>query len=174
MALLTELECLNGNEIKQGDTSSLFRYQLEAQGKEVEGSAKIQLIKKDKVCYEFEKSVTNNVIEFSFDKILECGLYKLEIEVGGYVFPSKDTEYIYVNQNYEVALTPTELLEKDSAIKKAVSEAMVGYKPTFDLTDIVAQIKGQLPQPTIDIPSIVSEVLAQLPTVKGEQILRKQ
>lgn len=169
MTLQTELICLNGNEIKQGDTSSLFRYQLEAQGKEVEGSAKIQLIKKDKVCYELNADVIDNLLEFKFSNILEVGLYKIEIEIGGYVFPSKDTEYIYVNQNYEVALTPTELLEKDSAIKKAVSEAMVGYKPTFDLTDIVAQIKEQLPQPTIDIPSIVSQVLAQLPTIKGEQ-----
>ena len=169
MTLQTELICLNGNEIKQGDTSSLFRYQLEAQGKEVEGSAKIQLIKKDKVCYEINADVIDNLLEFKFSNILEYGLYKIEVEIGGYVFPSKDTEYIYVNQNYEVALTPTELLEKDSAIKKAVSEAMVGYKPTFDLTDIVAQIKEQLPQPTIDIPSIVAQVLAQLPTVKGEQ-----
>lgn len=170
MTLQTELICLNGNEIKQGDTSSLFRYQLEAQGKEVEGSAKIQLIKKDKVCYELNADVIDNLLEFKFSNILEVGLYKIEIEIGGYVFPSKDTEYIYVNQNYEVALTPAELLEKDSAIKKAVSEAMVGYKPTFDLTEIVAQIKEQLPQPTIDIPSIVSQVLAQLPTgPKGER-----
>ena len=97
MTLQTELICLNGNEIKQGDTSSLFRYQFEAQGKEVEGSAKIQLIKKDKVCYELNADVIDNLLEFKFSNILEVGLYKIEVEIGGYVFPSKDTEYIYVN-----------------------------------------------------------------------------
>ena len=169
MALLAELECLNGNEVKQGDTSSLFRYRLKAQEKTITGTGKLQLIKDKANFYEFPVKVVNNEVEFHFDKALEVGMYAIEIEVAGYVFPSKNVEYIFVNQNIDAFLTPSEILEKNEVIKKAVSEAMVGYKPAFDLTDIVAQIKKQLPQPTIDIPSIVSEVLAQLPTVKGER-----
>lgn len=169
MALLTELECLTGNEVKQGDTSSLVSYRLKAQGKEIDGSGKVQLIKSKRVCYEFPVEISNNTVEFHFDKVLQHGLYIIEIEVGGYVFPSKDTEYICINQNYEVALTPAELKEKDKAIKDAIAEAMKSYKHDIDLTTIVEQIKEQLPQPTIDIPSIVSQVLEQVPTIKGPQ-----
>lgn len=128
MTLLTKLTCLSGNEIKQGDTSSLFRYQLDVEGRVIDGTGKAQLIKNKKNCYEFQVEVASGKVEFHFDKVLEAGTYILEIEVNGYVFPSRDTEFIYINENYDAFVEPKELVDKNEAIKAIVTDLTKGYR----------------------------------------------
>lgn len=96
----TSLRCLSGNIIKQGDVSSVFRYKCTTDDKKpLNGQAIVQLIHSEKGMIEFEVEMKNGIIEFQLEKALPVGVYTVEVECGGYVFPSTSTQTITVNEN---------------------------------------------------------------------------
>lgn len=96
----TSLRCLSGNIIKQGDVSSVFRYKCTTDDKKpLNGQAIVQLIHSEKGMIEFEVEMKNGIIEFQLEKALPVGKYTVEVECGGYVFPSTNTQTITVNEN---------------------------------------------------------------------------
>lgn len=121
----TKLERQSGRKIKQGDTSSIFCYQLTTHDeKALSGPARVQLIHIDKGMLEIETEVIDNVVEFQLEKALPVGTYTIEIEHGGYVFPSSNSETIVVNENLGeyVSNKDIELYSLKEIVKKYVEE----------------------------------------------------
>lgn len=102
----TNLKQTKGGEvIKQGDFSSIFEYELlDYDGNKVsslEGkNANIKIVnakgKKTIVAV-----VENSRIQFKLEKILPPGIYQLEIECDGFVFPSDKSAKIDIIQSIE-------------------------------------------------------------------------
>lgn len=96
----TKLNRLLGDTIKQGDSSSVFRYKLETNLKDkLNGTCKVELINSSKEIYQIDTDVNNNVVEFTIQELLPVGVYIVEIEHGGYVFPSVNNQTITVTEN---------------------------------------------------------------------------
>lgn len=92
-----------GNVIKQADFGSNFSYELldERRNKipELDGQiATIKLIKGGSIAYQTTKTVADSSVSFKLDKVLEKGVYTLEILVGDYVFPSNHAVKIRVEK----------------------------------------------------------------------------
>ena len=92
-----------GNVIKQADFGSNFSYELldERRNKipELDGQiATIRLIKGGSIAYQTTKTVADSSVSFKLDKVLEKGVYTLEILVGDYVFPSNHAVKIRVEK----------------------------------------------------------------------------
>lgn len=92
-----------GNVIKQADFGSNFSYELldERRNKipELDGkTATIRLIKGGSIAYQTTKTVADSSVSFKLDKVLEKGVYTLEILVGDYVFPSNHAVKIRVEK----------------------------------------------------------------------------
>lgn len=130
----TNLNRKSGNVIKQGDTSSIFRYELILGGKEeklnLTGPAKVQLIHENKGYVEIPAELENNEVSFQLEKALPTGKYIVEVEVDGYIFPSSNTETITVNENLGKYVS-------DKAIElyslKELVQSYVGEKEDPDL-----------------------------------------
>ena len=73
---------------------------------------------------EIEAEVVNNIVEFQLEKALPTGTYTVEIEHGGYVFPSSNSETILVNENLGefVSEKGIELYSLKKIVKKYVEE----------------------------------------------------
>lgn len=92
-----------GDVVKQGDTASLFGYELLDENynpvTELEGhEATITLanrIGKTKLT----GTVTDHKVKFTLGKILPVGIYQVEITCGHYVFPSDKSTVIKVTQS---------------------------------------------------------------------------
>lgn len=96
----TKLNRLLGDTIKQGDTSSVFRYKLETNLKDkLNGACKVELINSNKEIYQLNTTVNNNVVEFTIPDVLPIGVYVVEIECNGYVFPSVNNQAITITEN---------------------------------------------------------------------------
>lgn len=136
----TRLKRLRGNVIKQGDTSSVFKYELRpiaGNSNQLNGTAKVELISEDKAKYSLTSEVVGGVIEFTLSDILPVGDYLLEVEHAGYVFPSSDEEYITVNENVENYL--------DGEVKTLYKlDDLPSPEELDELKDIIEQSK-QLP-----------------------------
>lgn len=92
-----------GNVIKQADFGSNFSYELldERRNKipELDGQiATIRLIKGGSIAYQTTKTVADSSVSFKLDKVLEKGVYTLEILVGDYVFPSNNMVKITIEK----------------------------------------------------------------------------
>ena len=121
----TSLKCLSGNIIKQGDVSSVFQYKcITADKKPLSGPASVQLIHSEKGMIEFEVEMKNNIIEFQLEKVLPVGTYTVEVECGGYVFPSTNTQTITVNENLMDYMSDEdlEIYHLKDIVKRYISE----------------------------------------------------
>ncbi|GAB6386435.1 hypothetical protein [Enterococcus cecorum] len=92
-----------GNVIKQADFGSNFSYELlDERRNKIPGldgqTATIRLIKGGSIAYQTTKTVADNSVSFKLDKVLEKGVYTLEILVGDYVFPSNHAVKIRVEK----------------------------------------------------------------------------
>lgn len=92
-----------GNVIKQADFGSNLSFELldERRRKipELDGqTATIRLIKCGSIAYQTTKTVADSSVSFKLDKVLEKGVYTLEILVGDYVFPSNHAVKIRVEK----------------------------------------------------------------------------
>lgn len=143
MKAQTRLKVLSGSRIKQGDISSKFKYKLDAQRQIQSAEANIELISEDGEKYTTAAPVQNNNVEFNLNHVLPAGMYTLEIEVDGYVFPSDHSAKIEVVENLGEAYDEILHLEKttlDDKIKKQVSEAQTS---AIDLDALAEKLKDK-------------------------------
>lgn len=114
-----------GNVIKQADFGSNLSFELldERRRKipELDGqTATIRLIKGDNIVYQTEQQVVDGTVSFKFDRVLEKGIYVLEIVAGNYVFPSNNMVKITIEKtagNYKPEnMVKTDLVELQGKI----------------------------------------------------------
>lgn len=114
-----------GNVIKQADFGSNLSFELldERRRKipELDGqTATIRLIKGDNIVYQTEQQVVDGTVSFKFDRVLEKGIYVLEIVADNYVFPSNNMVKITIEKtagNYKPEnMVKTDLVELQGKI----------------------------------------------------------
>lgn len=102
----TNLKQTKGGEvIKQGDSSSIFEYELlDYDGNKFSSldgkNAKIK-IANAKGKKTIETVVENSKIQFKLEKILPAGIYQIEVECDGFIFPSDKSAKIDIIQSIE-------------------------------------------------------------------------
>lgn len=97
-----------GYQVKQGDRSSVFAFQLvdeRGQSISLDGEpAIVRLVKGEDytIIYETTSTVEGNQVAFTIDKPIELGEVWLEIVAGGYVFPSDNRMRLRVTRSATV------------------------------------------------------------------------
>lgn len=94
--IMTSIKQVDGGSvIKSGDTSSVFKFEIlddDGVKKDLTGTGKLVIFNfKDVILYQ-DVEVEHGSFSFKFDKVVAPGYYKLEIKLGGYVFPTGDFE----------------------------------------------------------------------------------
>lgn len=128
--------------IKQGDISSTFGYELLDENYQaitsLNGQEALVTLTLKKSQWSRRVTVENQSVVFSITDILPVGKYRLEITVGGYVFPSdKETHIKIVPSDKELVTEEVHALkELDIAeeVKKQLAERPVsegGVCPEF-------------------------------------------
>lgn len=94
-----------GDVVKQGDTASLFGYELIDENyspvPEIEGQEATITLANRNGKTSFTGTVADHKIKFTIGKILPVGIYQVEITCGSYVFPSDKSTVIKVTQSTE-------------------------------------------------------------------------
>lgn len=94
-----------GDVVKQGDTASLFGYELLDENynpvPEIEGQEATITLANRTGKTKLTGTVTDHKIKFTIGKILPVGIYQVEITCGHYVFPSDKSTVIKVTQSTE-------------------------------------------------------------------------
>lgn len=130
----TNLKQTKGGEvIKQGDSSSIFEYELlDYDGNKFSSldgkNAKIKIanVKGKKT---IETVVENSKIQFKLEKILPAGIYQVEVECDGFIFPSDKSAKIDIIQsieNYQIS----NIVEID---KVNIQEEIATYMTTHQI-----------------------------------------
>ena len=92
-----------GDVVKQGDTASLFGYELLDENflpiAEIEGQEATITLATRSGKTKLTSTVTDHKVKFSVNKILPVGIYQVEITCGHYVFPSDKSTVIKVTQS---------------------------------------------------------------------------
>ena len=70
--------------------------------------------------------VTNGTVAFNLDKILPVGLYRIEISVGGFTFPSDDSTQIRVTKSDKNLVTEEVHALKELDIAEEVKKQLAG------------------------------------------------
>ena len=125
----TNLARIDGGDlIKQGDLSSTFGFELLDENYRVmtsfEGQEAVITLTKGQRRWKTTAPVTSHSVNFNLDSILPSGKYRVEISVGGYIFPSDRDTYIEIEDSDKELVT-----EEVHALKKL---------------DIAEEIKKQL------------------------------
>ena len=94
-----------GDVVKQGDTASLFGYELLDENflpiAEIEGQEATITLATRSGKTKLTSAVTDHKVKFTIGKILPVGIYQVEITCGNYVFPSDKSTVIKVTQSTE-------------------------------------------------------------------------
>ena len=122
--------------IKQGDISSTFGYELLDENCQaitsLNGQEALVTLTLGNSQWSRTVTVENQSVVFSITDILPIGKYRLEISVGGYIFPSdKETHIKIVASDKELVTEEVHALkELDIAkeVKKQLSEVGVGQE----------------------------------------------
>ncbi|MEX5397231.1 hypothetical protein ABPH35_02370 [Streptococcus sp. ZJ93] len=119
-----------GSVVKQGDTSSLFQFELlddeERVMTELSGSlAQVRIGKSHKLYYETHVPVVDGTVTFTISKPLPEKTYLVEIVVNGYVFPSDESVKLQVVENLLEYETADELTEKPSVMTRDQIEELI-------------------------------------------------
>lgn len=114
-----------GNVIKQSDFGSNLSFELldERRNKipELDGqTATIRLIKGDNIAYQTESLIVDGAVSFKLDRVLEKGIYVLEIVAGNYVFPS------------------------DNMVKITIEKTAGNYKPENMIKTDLVELQGKI------------------------------
>lgn len=92
-----------GDVVKQGDTASLFGYELLDENflpiAEIEGQEATITLATRSGKTKLTSTVTDHKVKFTIGKILPVGIYQVEITCGHYVFPSDKSTVIKVTQS---------------------------------------------------------------------------
>lgn len=139
MANCTNLRLVDGgSEIKQGDFSSVFSFALLDENKKaidsLNGKNAVVVLSKDGVTV-FKKSVvvSENSVKFTIDKVLEAGVYLLEIFCDGYVFPSNNGFRITVIKSIFSEKTLNEFLESEENTENTENTENIKNSESFSI-----------------------------------------
>lgn len=139
----TNLARIDGGDlIKQGDLSSTFGFELLDENYHVmtsfESQDAVVTLTKGQRRWKTTAPVTSHSVNFNLDSILPSGKYRVEISVGGYIFPSDRDTYIEIEDSDKELVTEEvhALKELDIAkeVEKQLSEKTVtdgGICPEF-------------------------------------------
>ena len=119
-----------GYLIKQGDVASTFGFVLLDEDyravPSLEGEVAVVSLTMGKYQWKKEATVINSSVSFNLDTILPSGKYRVEISVGGYIFPSDRDTYIEIEDSDKELVTEDiyKLKELDIAeeVKKQLAE----------------------------------------------------
>lgn len=123
-----------GNLIKQGDLSSTFGFELLDENYHVitlfEGQDAVITLTKGQGKWKTTVPVTSHSVNFNLDSILPSGKYRVEISVGGYIFPSDRDTYIEIEDSDKELVTEDvytlKELDIEKEVKKQLAERTVG------------------------------------------------
>ena len=133
----TNLARIDGGDlVKQGDLSSTFGFELLDENYRVmtlfEGQKAVITLTKGQRRWKTTAPVTSHSVNFNLDSILPSGKYRVEISVGGYIFPSDRDTYIEIEDSDRELVTEEvhALKELDIAeeVKKQLSETQVSLE----------------------------------------------
>ena len=131
----TNLEHVDGGFlVKQGDVASSFAFSLLDDNHEpiphLEGQeASITLTRTlEKGQEQLRKTavVTNGAVAFNLGMILPTGLYRIEVSVGGYTFPSDDSTQIRITKSDKNLVTEEVHALKELDIAEEVKKQLAG------------------------------------------------
>ena len=129
MALLnsTNLRQFEGGEvIKQGDSASLFGYELLDENmhpiSDLNGKNATIRIFNQKGKATFESTVEKSKVTFKLEKVLPIGSYLVEIVCGGYIFPSDRSTRLEVTKSAEEFTTEEVLKLVKNDIKEEIDK----------------------------------------------------
>ena len=116
--------------IKQGDISSTFGFVLLDEDyravPSLEGEVAVVSLTMGKYQWKKKVAVTNSGVSFNLDTILPIGKYRLEISVGGYIFPSDKTTHIKIVASDKELVTEEVHALKELDIAKEVEKQLAG------------------------------------------------
>lgn len=127
-----------GYLIKQGDISSTFGYELLDEDFQaipsLNGQEALVTLTLGKSQWSKRVTVENQSVVFSITDILPIGKYRLEINVGGYVFPSDKTTHIKIVASDKELVTNEIHTLKEFDIAEEVKKQLAGRSVGSDST----------------------------------------
>ncbi|MEY8443369.1 hypothetical protein AALA52_03810 [Lactococcus ileimucosae] len=163
----TKLKWLSGSIIKQGDSSSVFKLKLKTEdNRSLSGPAVLELINEKNAKATYDVEVSENVITFSLEKTLPVGLYVVEVEHAGYVFPSKNSPVLTVTENLGeyVSEEVEKLLGIKEYIKKYLDDYQVGQ---IDLDELAKKLNIEKYDDS-PLKAQISSILAEISALKDK------
>lgn len=135
----TNLEQVDGGFlVKQGDVASTFAFSLLDENHmsipQLEGQEASITLTKDQEQVKKKAIVTKGIVAFNLDKILPIGLYRIEISVGGFTFPSDDSAQIRVTKSDKNLVTEEVHALKELDISEEVKKQLAGRSVGSDGT----------------------------------------
>ena len=127
----TNLARIDGGDlIKQGDLSSTFGFELLDENYRVmtsfEGQDAVITLTKGQSRWKTTAPVTSHSVNFNLDSILPSGKYRVEISVGGYIFPSDRDTYIEIEDSDRELVTEEVHALKELDIAEEVKKQLAG------------------------------------------------
>lgn len=116
--------------VKQGDVSSTFAFSLLDENHEpipqLEGQEASITLTRGQDQLRKTAVVINGAVAFSLDIILPAGLYRIEVSVGGYTFPSDDSTQIRITKTDKNLVTEEIHALKELDIAEEVKKQLAG------------------------------------------------
>ncbi len=127
----TNLARIDGGDlIKQGDLSSTFGFELLDENYRAmtlfEGQDAVVTLTKGQRRWKTTAPVTSHSVNFNLDSILPSGKYRVEISVGGYIFPSDRDTYIEIEDSDKELVTEEVHALKELDIAEEVKKQLAG------------------------------------------------
>lgn len=155
-----------GDVVKQGDTASLFGYELLDENynpvPEIEGQEATITLANRNGKISLTSTVTDHKVKFNINKVLPVGIYQVEITCGNYVFPSDKSTVIKVTQSTE-EYQPTEVVELGKvSLRDEIANYLAGHTvQAYNDGPLVARIEALEARPhatTVDLGPLESQV----------------
>lgn len=155
-----------GDVVKQGDTASLFGYELLDENynpvTELEGQEATITLANRSGKTSLTSTVTDHKVKFNINKVLPVGIYQVEITCGNYVFPSDKSIVIKVTQSTE-EYQPTEAVELGKvSLRDEIANYLSGHTvQAYNYGPLVARIEALEARPqatTVDLGPLESRV----------------
>mgnify|MGYP002638961415 FL=1 len=155
-----------GDVVKQGDTASLFGYELIDENyspvPEIEGQEATITLANRNGKISLTSTVTDHKVKFNINKVLPVGIYQVEITCGDYVFPSDKSTVIKVTQSTE-EYQPTEVVELGKvSLRDEIANYLAGHTvQAYNDGPLVARIEALEARPqatTVDLGPLESQV----------------
>ena len=127
----TNLEQVDGGFlVKQGDMASTFAFSLLDENHEqipqLEGQEASITLTRGQGQLRKTAVVTNGAVAFNLGMILPAGLYRIEVTVGGYTFPSDDSTQIRITKSDKKLVTNEIHALKELDIAEEVKKQLAG------------------------------------------------